>query len=235
MFDPETAKQTAVLHQQVIVSMWQTAVMALQLVLVVGTLFYAARQIRMARDEVTRDSTYECEMLYFEVMKSVLADDELQPFFATGNPKTMIPYMARDPKERRLWLLGELHIFQFAFVYREWLFGRVPDSYWNIWNRFLHRLVKTSKLFRDVCESSLKYFGGATPPHGQLAFDQHVASVFAHYGFDFAPQDFDDFVVFMTRKQAPPRRLHERIIDAFLGRRSRHGDSGTLTRERPLR
>lgn len=176
--DSEIAQQTAVLQWQAWIFAVQAGFMGLQLVVIVVGLIYTARQIRMARDQIKTDSTYECDKLYLEVMKSVLADDDLQDFFAYGTPEQITEYKSMPPRERRVWLLGELHLFQFAFVYREWQKGRVPQSYWDVWDRFLRDLVAGSPMFRDVCRGDLVYFGGTEPEPGRMLFNQYVGSIF---------------------------------------------------------
>jgi hypothetical protein len=186
--DPELVQQTAVMRQQAWILVVQAGLMFFQLVAIAWGLWYTARQIRMGREQVKTDSTYECDRLYLEVMKSVLADDELQRFFAYGTPQEVAEFEAMPKVDRRVWLLGELHLFQFSFVYREWQLGRVPQSYWNVWDRFLRDLVAGSPTFRDVCRYDLTYFGGSVAEDGRVPFNVYMVDVFRTAGQSFERQ-----------------------------------------------
>ncbi len=118
----------------------------------------AATSFVIFRLTLKRDSAYECERLYMEIAKILLAEPKLWNLYKVGSAEEQARWDALSDDQKREYIFCELNYFHFAFVYRELKAGRVDEKYWKPYELWLKKLVGDFPTFKKVHLDSKDHF-----------------------------------------------------------------------------
>lgn len=120
-------------------------------------------ETREMRKEIVNQTkvqaAYQCDALFMEIEKILISDPHLYEFYEIGEKYERDFWSGLSEDQKKMYVFCEMNYFHFAYVYREFLAHRVPESYWKVYEYWVSKLIKYSDLFNKVHDYSKEGFG----------------------------------------------------------------------------